>query len=107
MLVIENIPYAQRVPTQLGTLHVNRDLDLVSKAEMINLSNKWKSGKLATLLANKSAKVGKKNNKAFPLDHVKGRIKLTKAVEIAALDTVHVLGLSRVKGASAMCKCYY
>ena len=30
------------------------------------------------------------NNKAFTLDQVKGGIKLTKAVEIPAFETVHV-----------------
>ena len=40
MLVIEDSPYAQRVQIQLGTLHINNALDLVSKIELINLSNK-------------------------------------------------------------------
>ena len=65
---------------------------------MINLSNKWKVGRLATSLAGKSAKVGMENSKAFNLDQVKGGIKLTKAVEIPALETVHVQGLSKVRG---------
>ena len=54
MLVIEDSPYAQGIPIQLGTLHINKALDLVSKTEMVNLSNKWKRGRLATLLAGKS-----------------------------------------------------
>ena len=65
---------------------------------MKNLSNKWKRGRLATLLAGKSAKVGTKNNKASTLDQVKGGIKLTKTVEIPAFETVHVQGLSKVRG---------
>ena len=40
MLVMEDSPYAQRVPIQLGTLHINKALDLVSENELINLSNK-------------------------------------------------------------------
>ena len=42
MLVTEDSPYAQRVPIQLGTLHINRAVVLASETEMINLSNKWK-----------------------------------------------------------------
>ena len=33
MLVIEDSPYAQRIPIQLGTLHINKALDLASKTE--------------------------------------------------------------------------
>ena len=98
MLVIEESPYDQRVPIQLATLHINRALDLVSRTEMINLSNKWKRGRLATLLVSKSANVGTENNKAFTLNQVKWGIKLTKAVEIMAFEIVHVQGLSKVKG---------
>ena len=90
MLVIEDSPYAQRVPIQLGTFHINKALDLASKTEMINLNNKGKGGRLSTLLASKSAKVGMENKKAFTLDQVKGGIKLTKAVEIPAFETVLV-----------------
>ena len=79
-------------------MHIDKALDLVSKTELINLSNKWKRGRLATLLASKSAKMGMENNKAFTLDQVKGGIKLTKAVEIPAFETVHVQGLSKVRG---------
>ena len=80
MLVIEDSPYAQRVPIQLGTLHIDRALDLVSKTEMITLSNIWRRGRLATSLTRKSTKVGTRNNKAFTLDQVKGGVKLTKAM---------------------------
>ena len=64
---------------------------------MINLSNKWKRGRLTTLTS-KSAKTGMENNKTFTLDQVKGGIKLTKAVEIPVFKTVHVQGLSKVRG---------
>ena len=65
---------------------------------MINLSNKWKRDRLATLLASKSAKMGMENNKAFTWSQVKGGIKLTIAVEIPAFKIVHVQGLSQVRG---------
>ena len=51
MLVTEDSSYAHRVPIQLGTLNIDKALDLVSKTEMKILSKKWKRGRLATLLA--------------------------------------------------------
>ena len=53
---------------------------------------------MATLLADKSAKVGTEKNKDFTLDHVKGGIKLTKAMEILAFATVQVQRHSKVRG---------
>ena len=38
------------------------------------------------------------NNKAFTLDQVKWGIKLTKILEMPAFKTVHVQGLSKVRG---------
>ena len=42
MLVIEDSAYAQHVPIQLGTLHIDRGLDLISEKEITQLSTKWK-----------------------------------------------------------------
>ena len=98
MLVIEDSPYTQRVRIQLGALHIIRALELVSKSDMLIFSSKWRRGRLVTLLATKSAKAGMENSKAFTLDHVKGGIKLTKAVEIPTFETLHVQGLSKVRG---------
>ena len=40
MPVIEHSPYAQRVPIQLGTLHIDRALDLISNIALTHLSTK-------------------------------------------------------------------
>ena len=42
MLVIEDSAYAQHVPIQLGMLHIDRALDVISDKEIIQLSIKWK-----------------------------------------------------------------
>ena len=42
MLVIEDSTYVQWVPIQLGTLHIDRALDLVRDQELEHLSTKWK-----------------------------------------------------------------
>ena len=86
------------VPIQLGTLHINKALDLVSETEMINLSNKWNIGRLSTLLASKSMKTGMENSKTFTLDQVKGGIELTKIVKIPAFETIQLQELPKVRG---------
>ena len=53
MLVIEDSTYAQCVPIQLGMLHIDRALDLISDKEVAQLSRKWKQSKLASLLVGK------------------------------------------------------
>ena len=98
LLVIDDILHGQRVPIWLGTLHINKTLDLVSETEMTNLSRKWKRGRLVTLLASKSIKNGNENSRAFTLDQVKGGIKLTNTVEILAFERILVQGLSKVRG---------
>ena len=55
MLVIEDSEYAQWVPIQLGMLHIDRALDLISKKEKAWLSTKWRWGKIASLLTGKMA----------------------------------------------------
>ena len=42
MLVIEDSTYVQQVPIQLGTLYIDRALNLISEKEITQLSTKWK-----------------------------------------------------------------
>ena len=42
MFVIEDSAYAQCIPIQLGTLHIDMALDLISDKEIMQLSTKWK-----------------------------------------------------------------
>ena len=42
MPVNENSEYAQLVPIQLGTLHIDKILDLVNKQEISQLNMKWR-----------------------------------------------------------------
>ena len=44
MLVIDDSNYGQRVPVQVGTLHINRALELVSDDKLNNISTLWKRG---------------------------------------------------------------
>ena len=98
MLVIEDSTYAQHVPIQLGMLHIDRALDLLSDKETTKLNTKRKQSKLASLLAGKMAQVGDILKKTFSLDKVGGTMKLTKTVEIPPFCTIHVHGITKVKG---------
>ena len=74
MLVIENSDYAQWIPIQLGTLHIDRVLDLVNEKEILQLSTKWRWGKIASLLTGKMAEVRNERGKVFSLDRVEGTV---------------------------------
>ena len=78
MLVIEDSVYAQWVSIQLGTLHIDKVLDLISEKEITQLSTKWKQSKIASLFTGKMAQVEDKSKKTFSLDQVDGTVKLTK-----------------------------
>ena len=98
ILVIEDSIYAQCVSIQLGTLHIDRAWDLISNKETTQLSNKWKWSKLASILAGKMAQIGDISEKPFSLDKVEGTMKLTKMVEIPLFCTIHIHGITKVKG---------
>ena len=50
MLVIDDSPYAMRVPVQIGTLHIDMALDLATEEEKKKLSRQWKRAELASSL---------------------------------------------------------
>ena len=97
ILAIEDSAYAQEVPIQLGTLHIDRTLDMISEEEITQLSIKWKLIKTASLLTGKVAQVGDKLEKTF-LQKVDRTVELTKAVEIPPFSTIQVHGVMKVKG---------
>ena len=82
---------------QLGTLHIDRALDLISSKEIAQLSTKWKCSKLASLLAVKMAQVRDVPEKTFSMDKVEGTVKLTKMVEIPPCHTIQFHGIMEVK----------
>ena len=53
MLATEDSSCAQRVPTQLGMLHIDRALELVNKDELHKLRASWQRSHLATLMTAK------------------------------------------------------
>ena len=97
MLVIDDSTYTQHVPIQLGRLHINRALDLISDKEITQFSTKWKHSKLTSLLVVKMAQVGDVPEKTFSLDKTEGAVKFTKTVEIPPFCTIQVHGITKVE----------
>ena len=95
MLVIEDCAYAQCILMQLGTLHIDRPLDLISEKEITQLSTKWEQSKIASLLTGQMAQVEDKSERTFSLDKIDGTVKLTKTVEIPLLVPYKLMELQK------------
>ena len=86
-----NDPYTQRVPIQLGTLHIREALQLATEEERKSLPPAWET---ASFSPQTLSKLGVLKESDFDLDQVKGKVKLTKAVTIRPFQTVHVSGIT-------------
>ena len=98
ILVVDDSRYTQWVPMALGTLHIDRTLDLVTDEEIEHLSTVWRRGRLSMLLTIKSSWLMESNAVIFNLDQVRGDVKLTKTIMLKPFESTHVSGLSKVKG---------
>ena len=67
MVVVNDSAYSERVPIALGTIHVDRVLQLIKDWELKKMSETWQRSKLAMVLAAKAAILAK-NEKGFTLD---------------------------------------
>ena len=89
-MVSNNSPYANRVPIQLGTLHIREAIQLATKDEMNTLPFAWKTANFPPY-ADKRLSM---KEPEFNLDKIKGHVKLTKSVTIPPFQTIHVSGLT-------------
>ena len=99
MLVLEDSANGDRVPIQIGTLHIDRVIDLISQDEVDALPRKWKRGLISTLLANtatilKAGHVTTDSSTGFTLDKISSTVKTTRAVEISPFQRLELCGLS-------------
>ena len=90
-MVCNNSPYTNRVPIQIGTLHIWEALQLATKEEKESLPQAWET---ANFLPQTLAKSGILKEPEFDPKNVKGHVKLTKSVTIGPFQTVHVSGLT-------------
>ena len=88
-MVSNNSPYINRVPIQLGTLHIRETINCATKDELDKLSTAWKTANF--LPKSKNLKI---NEPEFDLNKIQGHVKLTKPFTIAPFQTVHVSGLT-------------
>ena len=88
-MVTNDSPYTQRVPIQLGTLHIREAMQLATDEEKQSLSPPWETASFAPQALSKAGVLNKPN---FNLNQVNGKVKLTKAVVIKPFQMVHVSG---------------
>ena len=88
-MVTNDSPYTQRVPIQLGTLHIREAMQLVTEEEKQSLSSAWETASFAPQALSKAGILNEPN---FNLSQVNGKEKLTKAFVIKPFQMVHVSG---------------
>ena len=93
LLVIEDSSYGQRVPIQVGTLHIDMILDLASSTELAALGITWERGSLGRRIVGKQL-----SDMGFSLDQVKGPIKLADRLQLSPGETIRVRGVTKLKG---------
>ena len=86
-MVVKDTNYTDRVPVQLGTLHINKALALVTREEYGNLSVAWAGATFPPQPILKSAQI---KESEFDLGTIKGKVKLTKSVTLAPFETIQV-----------------
>ena len=89
MLVIEDSEYGNRVPIQLGTLHIDMILRKAKPEQLVKLGKVYKCGEVGRPIQSKGV---------MELQKVCGPIKLTKSITLEAGETVKVNGFSKLKG---------
>ena len=108
MLVIDDSPYAMRVPIQIGTLHIDMALDLATEEERKKLNHQWKRAELASSLRMKSANANVEDSadfkNVFDLDNVTGLVQITKDLQLQPFENVTISGL--LKG-PVKCSAYF
>ena len=88
-MVSNNSPYTERVPIQLGTLHIREAISCATDTEINKLATAWKTANFPPL--EKNLKVTKPE---FDLNQIKGHVRLTKSVTIAPFQTICIPGLT-------------
>ena len=89
MLIIDDSAYGMPVPVQLGTLHINMELDLATEAEM-KKSRRWEQAKMATALRMNSMVV---DENSFKLDNISGSVHTTQKLNLRPFESATVTGI--------------
>ena len=70
-MVTNDSPYTQRVPIQLGTLHIREAMQLATKEEKQSLSSAWETASFAPQALSKAGILNEPN---FNLSQVNGKV---------------------------------
>ena len=93
MLVIDDSEYRQRVPIQLGTLHIDLILEQATPNELATLGKMWERGRVGRNITNKQAQV-----EGFSLESIEGPVKITEQLLLKARETLKMQGIIEIKG---------
>ena len=91
-LVVPDSNYTKRVPISIGTVHIERCLQLLKKEEIPNLIHPWERAIFPKHILNKEKII----EPDFNLDSVEGKVKLSKSVVLKPFETVLVSGISEL-----------
>ena len=91
-MVVNDSPYTERVPITIGTLHIKQALKVVTPTEFTKLPEAWGIANFPPITKQSVIK-----EPSFDLDTAKGKIKLTKTIEIGPFETICVPGKTTFK----------
>ena len=93
MLVIDDSEYGQRVPIQLGMLHIDMIIDQAMPNELATLGRTWERGRVGWNIINKQAQA-----EGFNLDSIEGPVRMTGDTVLKAGETLKTQGIIEVRG---------
>ena len=88
-----NSEYMKRVPISIGTLHIERCLELSKGKNLGDFSKPWQRA----LFSKHILKLQKLKEPKFDLNNVKGGVKVTKTITLKPFETKHISALCQVK----------
>ena len=89
MLVVKDSEYGNRVPLQLGTLHIDMILSKASSKQLGRLGKPYERGGVGRPTTSKPT---------IDLTTIKGPIVLSKQITLEAGETQRVQGISQIRG---------
>ena len=89
-LVVPDSNYTKRVPISIGTVHIERCLQLLKEEEIQNLTHSWERAIFPKHILKKEKII----EPDFNLDSVEGKVKLSKSLVLKPFETVLVSGIS-------------
>ena len=89
-LVVPDSNYTKRVPISIGTVHIERCLQLLKEEEIPNLTHPWERA----IFPRHILKQEKIIEPDFNLESVEGKVKLSKSLVLKPFETVLVSGIS-------------